>query len=123
LLIYSGCAKNAVKKESEREILRTRAAAYWEHKVNGEFDKSYAYEDPFYRKKISMINYIKSIDTSRARWTGAEVLNVALDGPSADVTMKIRIQLAVAGSGQIEHDAVVKEKWIKSDGIWHHVYQ
>jgi hypothetical protein len=124
LIIFLGCAKkDAIRKISDEEILRERVTAYWNHKVKQEFDKSYEYEDPLYRKKNNMVNYIRSFNTARAGWYGAGIEGLKIEGDSAIVDMKVRVKIIVSPSGSIEQDTPLKEKWVKVAGIWYHVPQ
>ncbi len=124
LIIFSGCATKeaVVRNVNEDEVLRERAMTYWGHKVRQEFDKSYTYEDPYYRKRFNMIKYIKSIDTARAKWTSANVENLQINGDSAIIDMKVKVHITVAPSARdIEQEFSLKETWVKVDGIWYHV--
>lgn len=123
LIIFSGCAtKEAVRNISEEEVLRERVMTYWGYKISQEFDKGYFYEDPYYRKRLNMVKYIKSIDTARARWTSANVENLQINGDSAIIDMKVKVHITVAPSARdIEQEFSLKETWVKVDGIWYHV--
>jgi hypothetical protein len=123
LLIYTGCAKNAVKKESDEKILKTRAEAYWDYKVRREFDRSYEFEDPFFRKNVSMKRYIQSIPMGRMTWTNAEVERIAVDGDKADIDMKVAVSIGITSKRSIDQDVKITDKWVKVDGIWYHVYE
>jgi len=124
LIIFSGCAKKeAIKSVSDEEVLRGRVTAYWNHKVKEEFDRSYEYEDPLYRKKVGLVNYIKSFNTERAGWTNSAVEGLKIENESAIVDMKLRVRIVVKPSKNLEQDVLLKEKWVKVDGIWYHVPQ
>jgi hypothetical protein len=124
LIIFSGCAtKEAVKGVSDEEVLRERIMAYWNYKVNEEFDRSYDYEDPLYRKMVNRVKYIQGIHTSRAKWTGVEIENLKIEGESAIVDMKVKMKIVVTPSKNIEPDALLNEKWVKVSGTWYHVPQ
>jgi hypothetical protein len=123
LLIYSGCAKNFVKKESDEEILKTRATAYWNHKVRGEFDRSYEFEDPFFRKNVNLNRYIQSIPAGRITWQGAGVERITVYGERADIDIKLAIKIIVSSKKNIEQDVKITDKWVKVDGIWYHVHE
>ncbi|MGD1076280.1 MAG: hypothetical protein ABR903_09450 [Thermodesulfovibrionales bacterium] len=124
LIIFSGCAtKEAIKGVSDEEALRERVMAYWNHKTKEEFDKSYGYEDPLFRKRVSMVQYIKSFNTERAVWTDAATENLKMEGESAIVDMKVKVKIFVTPSKNIEQDVLFKEKWVKVDGMWYHVPQ
>lgn len=122
LIIFTGCAtKEAVKSLPDEEVLRERIVAYWNHKVKQEFDKSYEYEDPYFRKKINMVNYIKSFHTGKSEWAGAKVEGLKIEGDSAIVDMKVMLKVVVSSSRNIKQDVPIEERWAKADGIWYHV--
>lgn len=124
LTILSGCVtKEAIKDISDEEALRQRIMAYWNHKVKQEFEKSYEYEDPLFRKKMTIVKYIKGFNTARAGWSGASIEGLKIEGDSAIVDMKVRVKIVASSSGNIEQDVALKEKWVKVDGLWYHVPQ
>lgn len=124
LIIFSGCGtKEALKRISDEDLLRERATMYWNHKVKKEFDKSYAYEYPLFRKQMSVVDYIKGFNTGKASWAGAKIEQVDMQGDSATVGMKIAIQIVVTSSRNLEHETYVEDKWVKVDGVWYHVPQ
>jgi hypothetical protein len=121
LLISTGCAKNAIKNVSDEEVLRERVMEYWNHKVNEEFDKSYEYEDPLFRKTYTMVNYIRSFGAGRAKWVGARIQGITMEGDTAKVSLMIKLKLVVSSSGSVSPESMFEEKWTKVDGIWYHV--
>ena len=123
LIIFSGCAtKEAVRNISEDEVLRERVMTYWGHKIRQEFEKSYSYEDPYYRKRFNMVNYIRGIDTARASWTSSTIEGLKIEGDSAIIDMKVKLRITVTPSVKnIEQEVPIKETWVKVDGIWYHV--
>jgi hypothetical protein len=124
LIISGGCGtKEAVKNISDEEALRDRVRAYWDYKVKEEFDKSYEYEYPLFRNQVNMTNYIRSFHTGKAGWSGARIEEVHMEGDTATVDMKIMIKILVSSSKNLEHEALLKEKWVKVDGIWYHIKQ
>jgi hypothetical protein len=126
LLISTGCAtKEALKSASDEEALKTRVMAYWNLKIKGEFEKSYEYEDPFYRKTVSIVNYIKGFNTTTVKWKGAEIKEIHREaaGGKADVDLSLRMELMLPEREKIremENNFPVVDKWIKVDGIWYH---
>ena len=122
LIIFTGCAtKEAVKSVPEEEILKERVTTYWNYKIHEEFDKSYEYELPLYRKKVSMVRYIKGINTTVLKWLGAKVDMITREDSSAIVDLTLRIQMRLPGLKDAGHDAMIKEKWVKVEGMWYHV--
>jgi len=122
LTIFSGCVtKEAVKNVSDEEVLRERVIAYWNHKIREEFDKSYEYEYPLYRKQVSLVKYIKGFKTDVIRWKAVNVKDININDDEAVVGMYINMDVKVPGIRRIERDSLVKEKWVRVEGIWYHV--
>lgn len=124
LTILSGCVtKEGVNNYSEEEGLRNRAMTYWNHRVKDELDKSYNYEDPFYRKKVSLVNYIKSFSAGTVKWKAVDIIDLTITRDNASLRLKQKIDIrshAVVGG---EIDTVVADNWVKLEGAWYHVIQ
>ena len=123
LIILWGCAKKeTVKNIPTEEVLRERVAEYWDFMIKGEIDKSYLYEEPYYRKTVNMTNHIKSINTVSARWKRAEIKAIKIKDNMAEVDLLLMIEMTFPKEkiGKIEQEAPLKDKWISVDGIWYH---
>jgi len=122
LIIFAGCSiKDTVKNGSGEEALRERVAMYWGHKIKEELDKSYVYEDPYYRNKVSMVNYIKEYNTRVVKWLSASTQSVNIKDDTALVDVKLRVRVRPPQMKATEYDSLLQEKWVKVDGIWYHV--
>jgi hypothetical protein len=134
LIILTGCSIKDVKDVreesvlSDEEILRERLMAYYNYRVNQEYDKSYEYEDPLYRKTVKLTQYTQRLAVSKAQWKAANVEELKIEDGKADITLRLRVkvlllnQVAMAAKN-IEHDTSVKEAWIKVDGQWYHAFK
>jgi hypothetical protein len=122
LIIFQGCGtKETVKSLSDKEILLNRVDVYWGHKIKQEFDKNYEFEEPLYRKKISLVNYIKGFNTYIVKWNRATAENIKMEDGTAMVGLKVRVQIKLPGIKMQEHDSLIEEKWVKVEGMWYHV--
>jgi hypothetical protein len=122
LIIFPGCSiKDGIKKGSDEKALRQRVAEYWEYKSKEEFDKSYEFEDPYYRNLVSLTKYIRGINSGLMEWKSAEIKEIELGEGIADVELAVDIKLAFPGFKKMEHQSRVKEKWVNVDGMWYHV--
>jgi hypothetical protein len=123
LIIFSGCSiKDGVKSgSSDEEILRDRVVTFWDHKIKGEFDKSYGYELPLFRKKTQMVEYIGSFNPYVVQWHSAKVDKIKVEGTSASVEMTIRTEVRLPKIRTSERDSLLTEKWVKVDDVWYHV--
>ena len=122
LIIFQGCGtKEAVKTQTDEDFLRQRVTAYWDYKIKQEFDKTYDFEVPVYRKKVSLVNYIRSFRTNIVKWIQARIENIKIEDGAAmlDLTLRVRVKLPEVKSH--ESDSLIKEKWVKVEGIWYHV--
>jgi hypothetical protein len=123
LIILSGCATNSVKKASGETGLRERVMAYWNYKINEEFDKSYGYEEPSYRKNVNLTSYIGSIHSAALKWKSVEIKAIKKQAETADVDMKVRVQLILPqfeSRREVQMDAQLTDRWVKVDGAWYH---
>ena len=122
LIIFAGCSiKDTTKSVSDEEVLRDRVMAYWNDKINQDFDKSYAYEHPLYRKQVNMTKYIGGFNTEVVKWTAAKIEDIKMDGPSAKVGLIITVKVRLPRIKTGEDDSWVKEEWRKVDNVWYHV--
>ncbi len=122
LIIFTGCSiKEASKNAPEGGDLRERAAAYWQLKVNEDFMKCYEYEAPYYRKQTSMVNYLKGINPDVVKYISAMPGEIKMDTDSAIVDVRLRVRVKPPQMKSDEYDSIIKEKWVKSEGIWYHI--
>lgn len=101
--------------------MRERVASYWQLKVKEDFIKSYEYEVPYYRKNTNMIDYLKGINTYVVKYLSAMPGEIKWDVDVAVVDVKLRVRVKPPQMKSEEYDSIIKEKWIKSDGMWYHV--
>jgi len=123
LIIFLGCAtKSEVKKLNEEDLLRARVAEFWDYRIKLELDKCYYYEYPLLRKKINIVNYIKSFNTGFAAWKDYIIKDIKLiDAENAEVQLGIKSTVKIPGTKKFEQDSDITERWITADGIWYHV--
>lgn len=123
LIIISGCAKkNAIKQVSEEETLRTRVEAFWNYRKKLELDKCYYYEYPLLRKKISLVQYIKSFNTELIQWKDFDIINITFfDSNTAEVKLNVIVQVKMPMVKKFDDETEITEKWVKVDGTWYHV--
>ncbi len=122
LIIFSGCSiKEAAVNSPGGGDLRERVATYWQLKVNEDFMKSYEYEAPYYRKQTSMTTYLRGIDPSLVKYLAATPSDIKVEGDSAFVDVQLRVRVKPPQMKSDEYSVVLKEKWIRSEGVWYHV--
>lgn len=123
LIIISGCAKKeAIKSLQDEEVLKERVTSYWNHKIKREFDKMYPYEDPLFRKRISLVAYIRQYGSPAMSYTSFKVQDIKMnDAEHAEVKIKTDVRLKVPGAKAFEHDTELTEQWVMIDREWYHV--
>jgi hypothetical protein len=122
LIIFAGCSiKETTKNGPDGGDLRERVATYWQLKVNEDFMKSYEYEAPYYRKQTTMINYLRGINTDVVKYLAATPRDIKLDADSAVVDVELRVRVKLPQIKSDEHSTVIKEKWVRSEGMWYHI--
>jgi hypothetical protein len=132
LVIFWGCAavvetreepETAVTKgvEDQENRVKTRVHEYWGYKIKRDFEKSYLYESPEYRKEVKLVDYLKSFGPG-VEWLGAEVDRVEVAGDQATVLVKVRYRWTMVSAGPKEGiTSTTKEKWRNVNSIWYHV--
>jgi len=124
LIFFSGCSiKDTVNTRSDEDVLKERIMAYFNFKIKKEFDKTYEYEDPLYRKTISLSKYIQKQGQRQVK--AATIEKLSIEGDKASVVMALRVKVRLVSEvgmavQDIEHDAKTPQTWIKSDGQWYH---
>ena len=124
LIFFSGCSiKDTVNTRSDEDVLKERIMAYFNYRINKEFDKTYEYEDPLYRKTVSLTRYIQKQGHRQVK--AARIEKLSIEGDKAAVVMTLRVKVRLVSqvgmaAQDIEHDTQVTQTWIKSDGQWYH---
>jgi len=120
LIIFPGCAtKDAIKRESDVNILRERVIAYWNYKMEGDLVKSYEYESPL--NKMTLTNYIKRYSDPAIRYKSFEVESInKVDDDVADVRLTIVPIVKVPGARAFEYTTTITERWVSVKDEWYH---
>lgn len=121
LIIFLGCAtKDAVRSLSDEDVLRQRVTEYWDHVMKDELESSYTYEDPFYRKTVNTVNYVRSFNPSILKWQHADIQGISIKENVADIDLKVLLHITIQGVPEIKQNVAIKDRWLKVDGIWYH---
>jgi hypothetical protein len=108
------------QKIPESEILRRRVTEYWALKVKKDFDKTYEYEVPSYREKVTMVDYIMR-QGQVIRFTDAEIREMDVDGDRARVEVFVRFNYQIPQFKIKTSGDSIREKWAKFKGEWYHI--
>lgn len=123
LIISIGCVKkDAIKISSDEEVLRERVMAYWNHRVKQEFDKSYEFEDPIYKKGNSLVYYIKRFGLDPVRLKEVKIKGVQMEDAEARIDLTTRIEVRAPGApAPITVNADRNDRWGRIEGMWYHI--
>ena len=105
---------------STEEELKARIVTYWDYKVKEEFDKSYAYEEPLYKKNVNPSTYIMELRKKRLKWLGASIEDILIEGELARVKMQLKVKIPFPPKDFVQ-EVSLDEKWVKVDGVWYHL--
>lgn len=110
--------------QAQEQALRKREEGFWEAMLAGDYTKTYAYQDPFFRARNPLDHYLGSM--GRIKYTQAEVVDVHIDGPRADVKTRItasvpEFKAPTTGEmiSQPERTVIVESTWLWLDGDWY----
>lgn len=124
MIILFGCATKYSKKAQEEEVLRQRVMQYMEHNINREFDKSYGFEYPLYRKTVSMVNYIGKSLGYTYRTLEADIVDMNITDDQATVGLNVKSWISLPNIRMRRDDSYssyMKQRWVKVDGEWYHL--
>ena len=112
--------KTQVIKEDEEAALRRRVQEYWSNKIRGEWDKSYPYESPEYRKEVNITTYIGQNSRIPVKWEGFNNVEIWTSGEEGYVKLNIKYRYLIPETTKASFERLIEEKWIKSkDGGWY----
>ncbi len=120
--IITQCASNPrIVREADDTILKRRVQEYWDSRIKGEWDKSYLFELPEYREKVSIVKYIGQNARSVVKWEGFNIKEFWTSGDEGYVRLDLKYRYTIPKMQQKgSFERVVEEKWIKQANQWYH---
>jgi len=119
LCITECSPKRQIVREDEETVLRRRVQEYWSYKIKGEWEKSYLYESPEFRERVSSAAYINQNRRSIVRWEGFDILEIWISGKEGHVKVDRKYRYITPQTQKGAFEKVVEERWIKKDGQWY----
>jgi hypothetical protein len=120
LCITQCSTQKQIIKEDDTAILRRRAQEYWSYKIRGEWDKSYLYESPEYRKEVNITTYIGQNSRIPVKWEGFNNLEIWTSGDEGYMKLNLKYRYLISETTKASFERLIEEKWIKSkDGGWY----
>jgi hypothetical protein len=119
LCITQCSPKSQIVKEDEETVLRRRVQEYWSYKIKGEWEKSYLYESPEFRERVSTAAYINRNKQSIVKWEGFDVLEIWISGEEGHVKVDRKYRYIIPQTPKGAFEKVVEETWIKKEGQWY----
>lgn len=106
--------------QDQQELLTQRVNEYWGLKIKRDFEKSYLYESPEYRKNVPLSKYLTSIGPG-IEWLSVKVEKVLVEKDLATVHVKIAYRWSMVPVKSKEgFTGTTSEEWRMVDGIWYH---
>lgn len=123
LFFFHGCAtKDAIKSISAEEILKQRVHAYWNHKINREFEKAYKYEYVYPLKSMTVTKYIELNANPMITFKSFEIKSISWRLEDvADVELSVIPVAKAPGAKPFEYPVIVTERWVRVDESWYRV--
>lgn len=119
LCITQCSTKRQIIKEDEETVLRRRVQEYWSYKIKGEWEKSYLYESPEFRERVSIAAYINQNRRSIVKWEGFDILEIWTSGEEGHVKVDRKYRYIIPQTQKGAFEKVAEETWIKKDGQWY----
>lgn len=107
-------------RQSQREVLISRAEARWDGLIGGDYARAYSYSSPDYRSVVSLQQYQRKFGRI-VNWRLARAKDVSYDSPTvASVSVEVTYQVGGSKvSGEtVENVKLMTEKWLYKDGGW-----
>lgn len=111
--------KGVEDRESQiKTRIKTRVHEYWGYKIKRDFEKTYLYESPEYRKEVKLVDYLKAFGPG-VEWLGAEVDKLEVAGDQATVWVKVNYKWTMIPVKNTL-TSTSKEKWKRMKNTWFH---
>jgi len=114
-------ARKQVVKEDDEAVLRQRVQEYWNYRMKGEWDKTYAYEAPEYREKVTLASYKNQNGRSPMKIESFDITELWASGDEGNVTLKIKHRWSVPNFQKAAFEQENRERWVKKDRQWYHL--
>ncbi len=124
LLIIATTLLITACQPDESGKLENRVKAYWQHKINKEFDKAYEFTTPGYKKLISKEAFMLTLSTAKLEWKGMKIDKKQCEKPDLCVVRmlikyKYKFHLGGFAKQDMEVETPLSEKWILSNNTWY----
>ena len=105
-----------------RDAVARRAQSRWDAILAKDYGVAYDYLTPGTRLTTPYDAYERRMSNVAIRWTNARVRSVECDEPEVcKATVDITYTVHAPGAGNVEGFMPVYERWLLSDGQWHHL--
>ncbi|NEX19235.1 exo-alpha-sialidase [Thiorhodococcus mannitoliphagus] len=111
-------------KAERVEAVRKRAQAFWTAVMNDDYKDAYALQDPFFRARMSMRDYLTK--TGMIKYESAKIDSIDINGARAELQVKLRASIPsykLPTTGEVvskpEKEVTVSSVWLWVDGDWY----
>ena len=115
VVVISGCATTL--RGAPEDIVKLRAQAYWNARLEGQQHKAYELLSPSYRSLRTLEQY-RSQFGSGVAITAASVLNVTCQPEACTVRVRLDAKPALMNLNLRSLPTYVSETWLREDGQW-----
>ena len=123
LIIATGTLLTACQPD-ESGKLENRVKAYWQHKINKEFDKAYEFTSPAYKRLNSKQAFIILMINNKLQWQDMKIVKKQCKRPDlclVKMSIKYKYKFKGLGTGgaETEVETPLSERWIMKDNVWY----
>ena len=122
----AAAALETAKSDPSSVGLQTRIEEYWQARIQGDAQRSLAYEHPDKRKELGENLYrarrASRIDIRTFAIADPDSLQLVADAQEARVPVRIQYQYVfpVPGVKPMLVPTTIQDRWVKQDGVWYH---
>lgn len=127
LSFVGACSKSsdssaASSARSDADVLRERAARFWDCRLRADYKSQYDLIDPAFKGRVALDAFVAS--QGKNEYQKYEVKDVTVDGETAYVAVEYvyKIGLRVPNLEPEPQTTSTEQEWVKVDGTWYFKY-
>jgi hypothetical protein len=103
-------------ESADEATVRGRAQTRWDLLIAKKLQDAYGYISPSYTKLIPYSIYAAGINSDA--WRKANVAQALCTPEVCEVFVNVGVKISVGRLGLVDHESLVREKWIRTNGQW-----
>ena len=123
LLLAACAAGGPAKAPAAQETALDRAVARWNALIAGRAGEAWEMLTPGVRSTVSREAYAQEWAIKPVRYVSVGPVDEICDADACTVTVEVEydVRIPLAGAGTTRVGAVLEERWVRLDGVWHYL--